>query len=701
MKKSARTRKLILRRFLLVLLYIAVVAVQVVLFLLLQSLEMPPMFDKVALGIVVAMVLALIVFAVVNKVRFRKLVKKYNDKDNVVATYNEMQSYYEKAQSDYINAEKYVVAKKNKIILYKVLLSLFVALIAVVCAFGAKKDTSLISLTEFFVVVGVSSMFVAPLLWIDLLTLFQDASEYHMQELSEKEYPEFYAVVKDAEKTLGCNTPFKIYPVYGSSIAVSSSSNCIHICFDCEETMLLTRDELYQILLHEIAHVVNSDTKRSRSLAHFSYAMEHFGASSTNTFFSAEYVDFTVKNTGYYLACTRFYEQAADEAVRKHGNGQVYINGTAKGMFLELFRSCYKPKVDFDVYSNEHLPSDFYVTHLQFYKEYLAANFDKWDFLLRNRIQSRQDTHPTFAMRMKFMGVDSYDCSAVETHVQFVAEQHKLLKLGCLRLAEETKGEYKNAREQYYLPTKAKIDEYHSLQERGESLSIQQKTDFIGYLFDAEREECLKLCNEVLQDSPNNAYANFYKGMILSDLLDKNCVACLYAAAAENVNFAEIAINTVGEFACNVGDTELLQEYRSRATEDIADMMSRQESSVLHDTDQVTANLLAEKDYSDILNFILKMGGDMVQNVYSVSRGDGKEMLTTYLVEINSKTKMKDVEKFYNEVFGYLDRYDGDFHFEFRLGYPSDRKKISRKIKATEGALLYSQSVGKVSRRVK
>ncbi|MGN1066653.1 MAG: M48 family metalloprotease [Candidatus Fimimonas sp.] len=683
------------RNMLLVLLYCVVVAAQVGLFLLVQKIQLPQSAADASFCVAIAMVLGLVAFVVANIVRLKKLEKKYDDKQLLAQNIDEMNSKYLEAQANYLATEKSVIEKKNKIILHKALLSAYFVVVALACALGTQEDSEVM---EVLITLGVIAMFLSPLCWIGLLTLFQDSIEYSLQPLAEKQYPQLYQVVAEAEKTLGCNKPFKIYPVYNSSIAVSSSSREIQIHLDCEETLLFTRDELYNILLHEIAHVVNSDTRRSRSLEHFSYACTHFGSFVTQLFFGAEFADFTIKKAVYYIACSRFYEQAADEAVKKYGDGQTYINGTAKGLLLALYRESYKPEMDFGVFENTEMPSDYFVQHLNHFKQSLPQNLPRWDYILRNRIQSRQDTHPTFAMRMKFLGVEIYAYTTEQPRDDFYNEQHNLLTLGCKLLEAETKMQFKQIREQQYLPAKKELERYRSMASEGKIVTVQDKTEFLPLLFSWDRPECLKLCNEVLAEYPKNSYACYYKGLILAENFNKDCVDLLYAAAEGNFNLAEEAIQAVGEFACNVGDEELLQRYRDRATSDIVSKEERLDKNTTHLGDSFTAQRLSDEVFNEILQYILQVGGKAIKKVYAVSRGEGADMLTSFLLVWNIKgCKVEDSDEVYQKVFSYLDRYgDGEIDYNFELRAVAENfvaggqaGKIVKEIMKTPGALVF------------
>lgn len=703
--KNSRFSALFIRNIILViLLYAAVVGIQVGLFLGVQKLIADYSIEIPMLWTLIAMTGFMLLFMIVNKIRLVRFAKKYTSMERYIENVEEVEHKYKEAQENYLASEKSVMKKKNRIIVMKVLLFLYFVLMVLCCAAGAKKDSTFLQL---FVIAGVILMFISPLVWIDLFMPFQVANEYQLQELTKTYYPEFYKVVEEAAETLGCNKPIKLYPIYNSSVSVSSSSNGIQICLDCEETALLSRDELYQVMLHEIAHVINSDTKRSRRLEHFCFGMERFGSLTTRLFFSADYIEFTFMKMVYKLSCTRFYEQLADESVKKFGNSQTYINGLAKSLFLDLYRNCYKPKADFDVYENENIPSNYFYLHLDYFKEYLPVYLNRWDSILRNRILSRQDTHPTFAMRMKAMGVEDYDYSIIEQEGQYQKEQKQLLDLGC-KLLEKTNPQFKAAKEQYYLPTKSKWEEYKDLIAKGDNLTNQQKTEFFSVLYDVDREECLKLCNEVLAEAPRNSYANFFKGFILADELDKTCVDHLYIAAEENFNLTESALQCIGEFACKVGDEVLLQQYRDKSKSGYVEMVDRKKKSTLHKNEAFHINSLGENEFNEILDYIVEVGKDVLKNVYSVSRGEGESLLTCYYLEWDRKAKFNEIGKVYDQVFSYLDRYDDggtiDYHFELRHGFPGkgfgnrEDVRISKMIKETQGALIYTKEAGKINR---
>lgn len=688
----------LIRIAIIVLSFTITVGIEFGLVYLILKIKLPNTAKYWVLGILIGMLCILVLFIIVNKICFIKSKNKYKDNRKFLSNMNEIEDKYKEIQKDYLASEKEVMKLKNRIILSKILISLYFMIMAFLCALGIQENGE-DSLSKLFIILIVVFMFLSPFFWVDLLLPNKETYENYTKELSPKEYKELYKVVEEAIKTLNCHKAFKIYPVFGSSMSVSSSANCIHIYMDCEETALLTRDEIYQSMLHEIAHVLNSDTKRSRSLVNFIYAMEHFGFATTQLFFSSMYVKFIVHYTIYSISCTRFYEELADEEVKKNGNGQAYINGLSKSMLLGLYRGAYNPKMDFDVYANETIPENFYFKRLDDYYEMLPQNIRQWDFILRNRILSRQDSHPTFAMRMKHMGVETYDYTSVQPQGAFAEEQQKLLKLGSEKLME-TQESFKHAQESFYKPTKEKLEEYFSHKENKDILTNQQKTEYLSFLFHANREECLKLCDEILKEFSKNSYANFYKGLILADQLDRNCVEHLYIAARENFNLTEDALAAVGNFACNVGDEQLLESYRSRSKEDIVGMMDKQDKFSLHSTENFTKNSLNETEFKEILDYILEVGKEDLLNVYSVSRLDGEEVLTSYLLEWKIHSDFQRVHTAYDKIFSYLDRYgDGgekEYHFELRhimvgiIGYDKESSAIVKKIKQTKDSLIYS-----------
>ena len=636
----------------------------------------------------VSMFAVVIIICVINVITLKRLSKKYLD-ENAAEMLSIADDMRQKARQDYVATERAVMRSKNRLILSKVLLSLYFSAMLIIASFGASDSEPLRIVSA---VVGIIAVFIYPLPILDFF-LGQDFSRSPEFCIDRAQYPLLFSVVDEAKKTLKCSKPYSITPVIGSGIAVSAYSGGFYVSLDVEETALLTRDELYQVMLHEIAHVINADTNRALRLERFSSQLDtRLGSVMANLFFSKQYIEFLLKKEAYYIFCNIFYEQNADKAINDYGNGQVYINGTAKTMMFSMYEEEYNPEIRFDIHKSERLPNDFLFYDLQVYERLLPRYEEKWNYVLTHRIQSRSDSHPTFSMRMQFANVTAYDYTQKETDERYIAEQKKLLRWGCDFLLKYTSEEFRRARAEYYLPAVEKIKKYRSDVEACKEMSVVEKCEYIELFFRIDRDECLKLCNDILDKYPRNAYANFYKGHLLAENLDKACVECLYTAAEENSNFAESAYNAIGAFACNTGDEELLNNYRSRADKDIVELFRRKkESRTLSSEENIRANALPKKDFDAVLNFILNSGKKIIDKIYSVSRGDGAEMRTFYYIEVSGRARDRD--EFFDKVFEFLDMYVSDDGFEpsFSLFGDECDKKMKKIIKETPSSLIYSK----------
>lgn len=636
----------------------------------------------------IALLTGALIFVIVNTVASKRLNKKFSD-ENAAEIIKMAKSMREEALQDYLATEKAVIKSKNLLILFKILLSLYFACMFLVASFGASAGNPLRIPSIIVATVGI---LVYPLPLSDFF-LGMNNARAPSACLERSQFPLLFAVVDEARKALNCASPYKITPVIGSGISVSAYSGGFYVSLDVEETAILTRDELYQIMLHEIAHVINSDIKRTWQLERFASQFDtRLGSIVTGLFFTRAYVDFMLKKEAYYMFCNLFYEQNADKAVTEYGNGQIYINGTAKAMTLSMYNDEFNPEMGFNIHQSERLPKDYLFADLKVFESFTEKYGEKWDYLLTHRIQSRSDSHPTFAMRMEFMGVNSYDRCQKETDDKYFAEQNKLLRWGCDYLSQNTGDDFRRARETYYLPTLGKVEKYRNAVAAGDKLSVMEKTEYIETFYNVDRDECLKLCNDVLTEYPRNAYANFYKGYILAQNLDKGCVDCLYVAAAENMNFADSAYDAIGMFACNVGDRELLDSYRARIEDDVLDTIRRKKEASEIEEDDIRANALPKEDYDAVLSFILDNGKGIISKVYSVSRGEGQDMRTFYYIELLKSAKLQARSVFFNAVFEFLDMYvsaDGE-EPNFSLWDESCDKNMKRLIKTTPDSLVYS-----------
>ena len=695
MKKVSKSRVLFV--CFKVLLYAVSVVLGVLLMLGVQDLcaNDSPVFAIIG----VVMLGAVVVVAIVNHILTAKLVKKYNSVKNYGELFDETNDKFERAKNDYQAAEKAVIKRKNTIIACRMILFTWLIAIMVISGVATKETNPCQDLAIVVATIGCLS-YALPLLELIVYSEPPMTPDY---ELNSKDYPLLFEVVERAKQTLQCSKPFKMYAVVGNGISVSSSLNGFNIFLDVEETSILTREELYQIMLHEIAHVVNQDTKRSWRLERFFKSYDSELAFVGKYVLGILYIHYFMEKTAYTVACTRFYEQNADKAVCEYGNGQVYINGTAKSMLLSMYQIEYNPKINFELFESEKIPEDYLYLDMKVFAEMKEVYSAKWNYVMSHRIPSRMDSHPTLLMRMEHMGVSSYDCAVVETDESYIAEQQKLLKLGNDNIIKNTQKSYDERRKSFYLPLKAKLEQYKSLEESGATLSLVQLTDYMEVLYHADRDKCLKIANDILVKTPRSGYANFYKGLILAERLDPECVECLYAAVRENSNFADTALDTIGMFACNTGNQELLDKYRERIKSDFIDVSQRKDELSLHNDDVYAANNLDDEDFNAILDYIVEKGKDVIESIYSVSRGEGERALNVYYIEFYKGSKVEDCDKVYDDVFLLLDTYEEgkerDYNFNLYTSIGVNKNPKANAFRATHGSLIYSAKDGKLPRK--
>lgn len=650
--------------------------------------------------VALAMLLAVPVFMLINLICVKRLYAKYDPHKDTGKVFDEINDKLDQARNDYLAAEKNVFKWKNIIVACKVLLTLWLLVATFIASVGINRSNDL-GVMSILVALVTGAISLLPL--FDLFVVFETAYIPN-RELTKSQYPLLHKVVEDAKKTLNCAKQHKIYAVMNTGIAVSSLPTCVNIYIDIEEFVTLTRDELYQIMLHEIAHVVNKDTKRNWRLEKFDQGLgSKIGSIEFKLIFSYLYVKFALERTTYFQACTRFYEQNADESVKQYGNGQVYINGTAKSMLLGQYHVEFNPEMNFHLFANEKIPKDYLIVDLANFEKLKETYLDKWNYILTHRLLSRRDTHPTFAMRLEHMGVSSYDLTTTETNEQYIAEQQKMLNWGCERFAEDNAQSYSRHRKEFYLPTKEKIEIYQQDIDNGVALTFEQNIDYMQAVYCVSRDECLRVADEILAANSESSYAMFYKGVILAERLDKDCVDYLYGAQKANVNLAESSIEAIGEFACNIGDQELLDSYRARAKDDTIDMYKREEALTLRKDDVYKANNLPDEDYDYILDFILQRGKDEIHAIYSVSRGGGDSALHVYYLQFFKNAKSEQCEKIYNETFLLLDTYDEtkhrDYNFNLFTSKGEDKSPFAVAFKKTKGSLIYSFKDGKLPRK--
>lgn len=480
-------------------------------------------------------------------------------------------------------------------------------------------------------------------------------ADYGDYEITDKNYPELYSLLRSAADASGSDRRIRFY-LGTDGFSVFEDYKQAWIKADALTLMYLTKDEIYQIVLHECAHVINSDTAFSRTCSSVESMFD-----PRNRFENIIY-KLTFSRATYVISyCMLFRlsisvkkEIAADDIVRRKGNPQSFIDGDYKLMLLDKFESKYSEDLNEYIESNENITEHFNRFKFETLKKRLPEKKELFTSLLLKELPARNATHPTFKQRAETFGITRFDADKTETDENYLKEVDAAVDALDKEYAEAFKDVYSEMRKEY-LENKEKISKFQSDKADGKQFSEDEKAEIIVIAFSSDRAKCRALCEEVLSENPDNVYANMYYGSILAEEYDPECVKYLYKAADGSFNFTETAMETIGRFAIETGDEELLERYRSEVVSRVQISMDDNGECELKKGDEILTSDIPEEELRNIFEILQSKGEDCIESIAHFMKRGKKENIYYFAFKFKKSSSVEKNSAAWHELWQYLD----------------------------------------------
>lgn len=525
-----------------------------------------------------------------------------------------------------------------------------------------------------------------------LVKLFLPVPEFKPNEkflLDEKEYPLFYRTARRAAETAGCKLKILLF-LATDGISVNESRGVAIVCLEPRLTSLLTSEELFNVFLHEFAHIVNVDTKRtSRYLSVRTKLCHRYSRFNILFYLFTFYFSLRIgfHTEMYQLMSSRYHETQADSLVIRLGDAQSYINASAKACMISLYDDMPRREMCYDIYASE-TPFDNYMSEdIKNYRNYRKVYGDEWKKRMMKELPARISTHPTFRMRMEYAGCTAFDDTATEKNMDFVSEQQALISAGDKIIFEDVRDNYDDFRRTAYTEKNEQMQKYETAVAEGRRLDNDELILCMKAFYGINNDKVNEIADSMLEEDEKSAYGNYFKGLLLSEKNDKACVEHFYAAARSHFRLAEDAMQCVGEFALKTGDSELLEKYRNDVNDIIQNAYDENKSAEIKSSTQlVTCSL--EKSYVDeIIRKITDICGAAVVKIYMASYTENGFEWHIVLLEYSDGAKDEDKLLVLKKTFGYLDGIN-DVNF---ILYDSDDKRKLRAVREVKNSVVYAK----------
>jgi len=440
--------------------------------------------------------------------------------------------------------------------------------------------------------------------------------------IPEKQFPLLYDVARRAANAVGYRGPFNLCRKYDmSGISVSEENGLVSVYLPPEDVCILTQTELYQILLHEFMHAVNTDTAflTEIELAKWKYTSH----SRWNKLYFSYFLERIEYESSLYLTyASRLHEAKADEAIGRYGDAQTYINATAKTMLLDkMIFALPRKELQYDFFENETVPNDYYERVVAIFERELPAVLEEEKAILFRTLPTKSDSHPTFRMRADLLGVTDFDPFEREPQNPYRAEVTTYCRACSSAYAELNRPKWKELRQESYLDVKERISVFES---KGDDADEGERKEVIWDYLTVDRDKALALADTMLLQDGDNAVANYIKGFILCGK-NRDGVAYLDKAIRKTINCLQPAGDMIARYVFSTGDEALVSTFRETQTEyaQLALDVVKRRRYYAPKPQQFLPCKLSEERLNTIKQVVTRIGKDSILHVSAVNASIG------------------------------------------------------------------------------
>lgn len=638
--------------------------------------------NKTLSGIIATVSFVLIVAAgIMNAVLTGKLRKKYNKLN--IAEGNKMLLDRKSDIAQDLQSATERLEKAAKV--GKIYISLITALMLVFIFFlGALANAA-------------GGLFIFPILIIiSVITRFFgaliDVPKPEKKEiLDKKDYPELYAIAQRARDEAELEGDIGITTDNSFNAAITKIGNQYYLLLGCSLVNHISRDELYNILLHEFAHHSEKYTPKSphgffnRFINYESVPLPlgDFFISYPMLLYFEEYIIYTA-------LANEYIEKMADSITVTKGDPRAFASAIAKCNLHSQYERLLYQYQEKALFETEEPQTDIAEQYMRGFRRALEENQEIWLDMFEREIQPRNASHPIYRARRDAVGV-SKDDVVISLDVSgdgLDDERAKITAQTNSEILQMLTPNYSELRKQNYLTPLSIIEDW---EKNKENYPKTELTKVIQAMIDIMRhEDAEKLCDHIIENEENiylTAFPKSFKGYLLVNREDPRGVDLLYESIELNSNLFEISIDPIGEYACRNGLQDVLDEYREKALALAQKNVDEDEqANSVAATDNLVPDDMSEDALRSHIEFITSVS-DSISGIYLVKKVISDTFYShVFLIEFENKTSGEVINESMNRIFRYLDTLDNEQYSLFL--YAPIYKSIVKKV---EGSRIYSK----------
>lgn len=639
--------------------------------------------NKTLSGIIAAVSFVLIVAAgIMNAVLTGKLRKKYNKLN--IAEGNKMlldrkSDIAQDLQSATERLEKAAKVGKIYISLITVLILVFIFFLgALANAAGG------LFIFPILIIISVATRFFGALI---------DIPKPEKKEiLNKKDYPELYAIAQRARDEAELEGDIGITTDNSFNAAITKIANQYYLLLGCSLVNHISRDELYNILLHEFAHHSEKYTPKSphgffnRFITYESVPLPlgDFFISYTMLLYFEEYIIYTA-------LANEYIEKMADSITVTKGDPRAFASAIAKCNLHSQYERLLYQYQEKALFETEEPQTDIAEQYMRGFRRALEENQEIWLDMFEREIQPRNASHPIYRARRDAVGV-SKDDVVISLDVSgdgLDDERAKITAQTNSEILQMLTPNYSELRKQNYLTPLSIIEDW---EKNKENYPKTELTKVIQAMIDIMRhEDAEKLCDHIIENEENiylTAFPKSFKGYLLVNREDPRGVDLLYESIELNSNLFEISIDPIGEYACRNGLQDVLDEYREKALALAQKNVDEDEqANSVSAKDNLVPDDMSEDALRSHIEFITSVS-DCISGIYLVKKVISDTFYShVFLIEFENKTSGEVINESMNRIFRYLDTLDNEQYSLFL--YAPIYKSVVKKV---DGSKIYSKN---------
>ncbi len=637
--------------------------------------------NKTLSGIIATVSFVLIVAAgIMNAVLTGKLRKKYNKLN--IAEGNKMLLDRKSDIAQDLQSATERLEKAAKV--GKIYISLITALMLVFIFFlGALANAA-------------GGLFIFPILIIiSVITRFFgaliDVPKPEKKEiLDKKDYPELYAIAQKAMAEAELDGEIGITTDNSFNAAIMKTGNQYYLLLGCSLVNHLSRDELYNILLHEFAHHSEKYTPKSPHGLYNRFITYDNAFPLGDILIAYPMGRYTEEFVFYTVLANEYIERMADSITVTKGDPRAFASAIAKCNLHSQYERLLYQYQEKALFETEQPQTDIAEQYMRGFRRALDENQEKWLDMLEREIQPRNASHPIYRARRDAVGVAA-DKVAISFDVSgdgLDAEREKITAQTNSEILQMLTPNYSELRKQNYLTPLSIIEQW---EKDKESYPKTELSTVIQAMIDIMRHnDAEKLCDHIIENEENiylTAFPKSFKGYLLVNREDPRGVDLLYESIELNSNLFEISIDPIGEYACRNGLQDVLDEYREKALALAQKNVDEDEqANSVSAKDNLVPDDMSEDALRSHIEFITSVS-DSISGIYLVKKVISDTFYShVFLIEFENKTSGEVINESMNRIFRYLDTLDNEQYSLFL--YAPIYKSIVKKV---EGSRIYSK----------